>query len=869
MFINLNVHSYYSLLMSSISIDDIISFAKYNNQKYVALVDINVLYGAIEFYDKALANNLKPIIGLQIEYKNQKTILIAKNNDGYHNLIKISSFIMSNEKYDLNSYLNGLAIICEDIGKLALLNAKEWYSFNQKMDNAIACNEVFFQSKDDFDSYKAIKAIRENLSFNDLEKFDENIDCFFITNEQSKKMFSENSLQNLEKLINQCEWSINFNSKRHIPKFDDKYVKNSKMLLQANCCDGLKSRFKTNIFDKKYLDRLKNELEIIDEMGFNDYFLVVQDYVNFAKNNGILVGPGRGSAAGSLVSYALGITDIDPIKNNLIFERFLNPQRKTMPDIDIDFMDNRRDEIVEYLFEKYSKQRVAHIITFQRIKAKMAIRDVARILGIDLKVVGLITKLFNFDNENDIDLAIKNDVNIKKQAELYPDLFKLASKLVGTPRQIGIHAAGIIISDTNLDEIVPTQESSDGILLTQYSMEYLERLGLIKMDILGLTNLTIINEIINVINKTQKKIINLHEIPLNDQNVFKLLIEGKTLGIFQLESSGMTKLIMRIKPKSIEDISITSALFRPGPQQNIWNYLNNRNHPQQIKYLNDAFEKVLKSTSGIIIYQEQVIDIVCLVANYSLAEADNFRRVISKKDVNKMFALKEKFITAAVRNNYSESEANRIYEYIETFANYGFNHSHSLAYSYISYWLAYLKTYFPEEFYCVLMTYCSGSADKLNVLIKEATQLGIKILPPSIVNSGYGFGLTKKTIIFGLSAIKGIGNETIRKIIEIRKKMINNFDNYLTAISTLVKNGISQSYLKILIKAGCFDSLNNNRKYLLINLDEIFSKSKTIDVNGKFIIQPKFVNVELTSDDIENFEKDQKDILGVNFKLGE
>jgi DNA polymerase-3 subunit alpha len=420
-------------------------------------------------------------------------------------------------------------------------------------------------------------------------------------------------------------------------------------------------------------------------MNFSDYFLVVQDYVTFAKDHNILVGPGRGSVAGSLTAYVLGITNVDPIANNLIFERFLNSQRINMPDIDIDFMDTRRNEIIEYLFNHYHKNHVAHIITFQRMKAKMAIRDVGRILSLDLSIVNKIAKSFTVEYDLNIPQAIKDNSVIANYAKQYPTLFDLANKFVNYPRQIGIHAAGVIITDESLEEIIPIQNSTDGIYSTQYSMEYLEPLGLIKMDILGLVNLTIIAQTLELIKQNHNTNINLENISLNDQKVFKQLSKGDTVGIFQLESPGMTNLITKIKPSSIEDISITSALFRPGPQKNIATYIANKANLDSIKYLNKDFEQVLNSTYNIIIYQEQVIEIVQRVANYSLAEADSFRRAISKKNATKLNELGKEFIQAAIRNKYSKTEAQEIYDYIFEFANYGFNHSHSLAYSYISY----------------------------------------------------------------------------------------------------------------------------------------------------------------------------------------
>jgi DNA polymerase-3 subunit alpha len=662
--------------MSSNSIDDIINYAVKNNQKHVALIDINTMYGTMEFYNKAIAKDLLPIIGLKINYDNQPVYLIAKNNDGYHNLLHISSFINTEAKYALNEYLTGLIVIANRSSSLS--KNTDFYSFDE-----IALQEAYFEKQEDVKYVKALMAIKSDALLTEFDNNHEYDDKYMLNQSQAEKKFSKSQLENLDKLVNSCSWSIKFFVETHFVKYDPKT--NSKILLQTKCKEGLKQRLNSANAPSSYIERLVSELNVIDKMNFNDYFLVVQDYVNFAKRNGILVGPGRGSAAGSLVAYVLGITEIDPIKNDLIFERFLNPERATMPDIDIDFMDSRRDEIIQYLYEKYTKDRVAHILTFQRMKAKMAIRDAGRILGIELPIVNNISKLFNYENDLDIDNAIKNDPKISNFATKYPELFDFATKFTNYPRQVGLHAAGVVITNDQLHDFIPVQNSTDGIYSAQYSMEYLEPLGLIKMDILGLVNLTTIDEALKLIKINQSKEIDLSKISLNDAKVFKQLSSGDTVGIFQLESPGMRKLIMDIKPTSIEDISITSALFRPGPQQNIPAYLNNKAHPDKIEYPNDDVKRILQPTYNVIIYQEQVMQIVQQVGNYSLAQADLFRRAISKKNADKLALLEKEFINAAQKNKYSAQETKKIYDYIYKFANYGFNHSHSLAYSYISY----------------------------------------------------------------------------------------------------------------------------------------------------------------------------------------
>jgi DNA polymerase-3 subunit alpha len=684
MFINLLTHSHYSLLNSSISIDDIVAFALKNKQKYVSLIDINTMYGTMEFYNKAIANKLVPIIGLQITYNNQKAVLVAKNYDGYKQLVLISSFVMTNETFEINSFLNNVYVLVDDIDSAIFINNRNSvFSLNQTKRRPIATRECFFENKGDLQSFKAVLAIRDEkqlVEFDNVNDFDNN---YMLNEKEVNNFYSKESLNNLEELLSNCSLDMPAHNKINFVRYDEKIQSN--ILLQTKCKEGLKHRLNSTQAPHIYIERLKKELDIIDQMHFNDYFLVVQDYVNFAKQNGILVGPGRGSAAGSLVAYTLGITEIDPIKYDLIFERFLNPERATMPDIDIDFMDNRRNEVVEYMFERYGHKRVAHIITFQRMKAKMAIRDIGRILDIDLPIINNISKSIPMEYELDITGAIENSKVVASYAKKYPQLFTLATKLVNAPRQIGLHAAGVVVTNNEMDEIIPIQTSSDGLNVTQYSMEYLENLGLIKMDILGLVNLSTINECIKLIKVNHSINIDLSKIPLNDKKTFNQLSKGDTTGIFQLESPGMRNLIVKIKPTSIEDISITSALFRPGPQKNIPTYLQNKAHPHSINYLNNDFKEVLSSTHNIIIYQEQIIQLVQKVANFSLADADLFRRAISKKNAEKLASLQKQFIDGGIKNNYSKEELTKIFDYIFEFANYGFNHSHSLAYAYVSY----------------------------------------------------------------------------------------------------------------------------------------------------------------------------------------
>jgi DNA polymerase-3 subunit alpha len=502
------------------------------------------------------------------------------------------------------------------------------------------------------------------------------------------------------------------------------------------------------------------------------------------------------------------------------------------------------------------------------MKAKMAIRDAGRILGIELPIINSISKLISMQYDLDLVSAIKDSKALSSFATKYEELFDIAQKILNFPRQVGLHAAGVVVANTRIDDVIPTQSSTDGINATQYSMEYLEALGLIKMDILGLVNLTTINETIKLIKKEQSKNLDLSKVNLHDKKVFDQLTSGNTVGIFQLESPGMRNLIMKIKPTSIEDISITSALFRPGPQKNIPEYLKNKAHPQDIKYLNNDFKEVLSSTYNIIIYQEQVIEIVQRVAGFTLAEADLFRRAISKKNADKLSQLREQFIIGGQKNKYSENELVKIFDFIYEFANYGFNHSHSLAYSYVSYWMAYLKTHYPLEYFTVLLSSSANSVDKVSIYAQGARELNIKVTPPSINQSQYSFSIQNKSIIFGFDSIKGIGNETITKILEARNSSTDHkFSNYIQAIGKLCNASVGLKATETLIKVGAFDELleDKSRYFLLTNLPEIYQKATTITKTGEFIIKPVLKEVSETPTIKKELDDEQFNLLGISF----
>ncbi len=817
---NIRVHSYYSLLNSILSIDDILQHAINNHLDYAILTDINNLYGAMEFYTKAVAKKIKPIIGLEITWLDSTFLLYAKNYQGFKKLITISSKIMLDEEFNLNDELdNNLFIVCLDENySNPTLNV--WYPKD------IYINEVNYNNEQDNLSYQVLKAINHNEIL-DLKHLQNNHTCWI-----KEQNVSNIKQQNFQQLIHECNLVID-DFKNRLPAYGQQ---DSKQYLQEVALNGLMEKLdiNDNKMPKEYYDRLMYELDVINELQYNDYFLIVADFISFAKRNDIIIGPGRGSAGGSLVAYALDITEIDPIKYHLIFERFLNKDRKSMPDIDVDIMDSRRDELIYYIFNKYRVENTCQIVTFQRIKHKMAIRDVGRVLNIPLNMIDTISKKIPMSIDTTLVEFAKTNKALVDFYNSYPELFEISDQLYNIPRQFSTHAAGILIANEPMSHIIPVQKGMNGFLLSQWSMEYLETFGLNKIDILGLKNLSIIYETLKLIKDRTNKTIDLKKINLNDKKIFDEIKKANTNGIFQLESPGMKATLTKIQPESIDDISLVSALFRPGPQMMINDYVKTRKDPSLIKYKNEAFKNILSSTNGFIVYQEQVIALIKVVTNFSATKADIFRRAISKKKVELFDQIKTEFIDAAIKNNYPENEANEIWNMILEFANYGFNRSHSIAYAFISYQMMYLKYYYPLEFMIALLMHDGSSNLKDNIYLSEAKKLGIKVVNIDITKADVNFKIVDDNIMLGLQSIKGFGFEMANKIVNIRKQ--NPFDTYEQTISTLAKNKISLKSLEVLIKIGAFDNFKVDRLFLLTNLNNIIKKFEAINpTTGKAI----------------------------------
>ncbi len=848
MYIPLFNKSNYTLLSSLLKIDDIISYAENNNISSISIADTN-MYGTMEFIKKCEKSNIKPIIGLNVILQNYNYVLLAKNYNGYKSLIKLSS--IQNERLiteeDIKKYNDSVICIIpylykENYKELEKIYDNTYLGYTTKNEEKesllITKNIVFFRenlylNKNDSDILPYLYKIRDGKTISD------NIDYEINNHELNIKnildLTDNIGLINTIRIADECNLEFP-KAKNLLPIYE---CENPEQYLFELCKVGLTKRLNGTI-PKNYQERLTYELKIINDMGFPNYFLVVYDFIKFAKKNGILVGPGRGSAAGSLVAYSLGITDINPIEYDLLFERFLNPERKTMPDIDTDFPDNRRDEVIDYVINKYGKRRVCGIVTFGTLSAKQVIRDVSRVLNIpSYKVDGLCKFIPGYTKDKLKDFYEKNP-SFRARIDsdtLLSNMYKIAIKLEGFPRHTSSHAAGIVMSQVDLDEVIPLT-TGDGMYLTSYSMEYLEDLGLLKMDFLGLKNLTIIDNILKDIKEQTGEVIEFSKIPLDDKETLKIFETANTSGIFQFESPGMRNFLRRLKPNTFEDIFAAIALFRPGPAINIDSYIRRKHNEEKITYLDECLEPILKNTYGILIYQEQIMQLASLYANYTLGEADILRRAMSKKKIDLLKNEEEKFILKSVKNHHKKEEAKKIYDLVLNFAGYGFNRSHSVAYAIIAYKMAYLKCHYKDIFFANLLTNVIGSESKTYEYIMEAKANKIEVEKPTINESDSRYIIKNGKIIYPLSNIKSIGTVVSNTIKEAKKngKFIDIYDCF----SRLYIAGIGKKTLEVLINADVFKEFNYNRATLIYNLDSLFNYAElTKDIDPSLVMKPE------------------------------
>lgn len=800
---SLNIKSDYSLLKSLIKINDLIEYAKKNNINILSLCDNN-LCGSLEFYNACKQNNIKCIIGLEYIYENKKIYLFAKNYNGFKNLLLIS-------RYGLKDY--------EDI---ILINDKPIYNFEFYDINKLYFKEIRSLDKENEPALKYLEAIDKNEKIENISNI-ENVTFEII---QDKIV---------EQIIN--EINLNLEHKEEILKYSNE---DSYKLLKQKIVEGTKIKFGETV-PKIYLDRLKYELEIINKMGFCDYFLIVHDYVKYAKDQKILVGPGRGSAAGSLISYVLDITEIDPIKYNLLFERFLNIERVTMPDIDIDFEFDRREEVINYCKNKYGNNKVANIIAFGTLKSRAVIRDLARVMELDVNDLS--------KNINPNLLLKDNYENIKKYLTTYElkKLYKLGLLLEGLKRNITMHAAGIVMSNNDLAQSVPMVLNGESYI-AGYTPEYLEQIGLLKMDFLGLKNLSILRDSIKKVREIDNTF-DIEKIPLNDQKTLDIFKKGNTLGIFQFESSGMINFLKRLDVNSFDDIVVANALFRPGPANNIDLYINYKKGKIKPNYYDERLKNILSPTYGVMIYQEQIMLIASKMAGYTLGEADILRRAMSKKKESVMEKNYTKFIEGALKNGYSLETSKKVFEDIKKFAQYGFNKSHSVAYAYLAYQMAYIKAHYKECFYVSLLTYFNAD-EKINNYIYEARISGVNINKPNINISTNLYEVKDNKVYLPLTSIKGIGTGFVTNLVEERnKKKFQNIFDFVKRVKT------NKTILESLISSGAFDSFEYNRRTLLSNIELICNYSELGDlVDDSFFELTKYE--EFSKKEIMMLEKE-------------
>ena len=852
-FVYLHSYSAYSVLNSGMSVQDYVLALKKLGVKAAGLSDLNFLYGQPQFDKLARQNAIRPLLGLDIVFEDVLLTLYAKDESGYSALINVSSSLgqnanvesilreykthlvaitTSNQAFISDHYQDNPTIIRDVLKRLALifddfyLGVESYHrddetasfirQFAQKYNyQLVAFPHVKYINRQDAINLELAHAIRDDINLEDVKT--KNGDHFLYTFEQLNSLYTALEITTTNTIAQSI--SFTFNEKRgQLLRFPTPDNIDNRLYLKDLCEQAIAQ---LNIDDKAYLSRMAFELDVIDDMGYNDYFLIVHDYVKYAKSQGILVGPGRGSAAGSLVAYLLDITTIDPLKYDLLFERFLNPARQTMPDIDIDFMDVRRDEVIAYLKQKYGETRVANIVTFQTNAARASIRDIGRIYQIDGKHINLLTKSLGtslFDLR-DAYRNIKSFKSLVDSDPFYLEIVSLSAKIEGFPRQTGMHAAGLILNNEPLVASLPVF-NNNGVLMTQYEMAYLEEQGFLKMDILGLTNLTMIDTCLRLIKHYHGVQLDYEKLPFDDEKVYSLIAEGKTMGVFQLESAGMLRAISQIKPTEFNDIVAVLALFRPGPMENIPTYANRKETGARIDYLDEGFKQILDPTYGIIVYQEQIMQIVRHMAGFSYAEADMFRRAISKKDEKKLIKLEKDFLKGASAQGYTISAAKKVFEDIHKFADYGFNKSHSVAYAKLACQMAYLKVYYPLEFYAAILDKATSNDTKFPKIVSEMKQRGIKLLLPSINQSGTAFVPTAKQLRLPLNMIKGISSDKANRFIEERQNNgpFKSLENLLTRAHHF---DVSKSDLRLLVEAGALDEFGYSRKTMLQQVENL------------------------------------------------
>ncbi|MGN0331964.1 MAG: DNA polymerase III subunit alpha [Lachnospiraceae bacterium] len=950
-FAHLHVHTEYSLLDGSNKIKECVARVKELGMNSVAITDHGVMFGVIDFYRAAKAAGIKPVLGCEVyvapgsrfdkeavgngDDRYYHLVLLAENDLGYHNLMKIVSKGFTEGYYYkprvdlevLRKYHEGIialsACLAGEVqknilrgmyseGKEAALRYQDIFGKGnfflelqdhgmqeQKMVNQsllrmsqetgielVATNDIHYTYAEDEKPHDMLLCIQTGKKLSDENRMRYEGGQYYIKSEKEMRElfpYAIQALENTQKIADRCNVEIEFGVTK-LPKYDVPDGYTSWEYLNKLCYEGLEKRYPDP--DDSLKDRLKYELSVIQSMGYVDYFLIVWDFIKYAKDHGIMVGPGRGSAAGSIVSYCLEITSIDPIKYQLLFERFLNPERVSMPDIDVDFCFERRQEVIDYVVRKYGENRVVQIVTFGTMAARGVIRDVGRVMDLPYAFVDSISKMVPKELNITLERALKTSPDLKKAYEEDPqvkELIDASMRLEGLPRHTSMHAAGVVISQKDIDEYVPLSLGSDGSPTTQFTMTTLEELGLLKMDFLGLRTLTVIRDAVNLAETSSGKKIDINAIDFSDKAVLDSIGTGKTDGVFQLESAGMKSFMKELKPQSLEDIIAGISLYRPGPMDFIPQYIKGKNHPETITYDCPQLEPILKPTYGCIVYQEQVMQIVRDLAGYTLGRSDLLRRAMSKKkgDVmqrerqNFVYGNPEENVPGCIANGIDEKTANKIYDDMIDFAKYAFNKSHAAAYAVVSYQTAWLKYYYPVEFMAALMTSVIDNPGKVAEYIYTCRHMGIDILPPDI-NKGVGtFSVDNGNIRYGLAAIKSIGRPVIESILAERKER-GEFKNLKDFIERMSGKEINKRTIENFIKSGAFDSLKGTRKQLMIVyvqiLDQV-NQERKYSMTGQMSLfdmvdDEQKAEFDIPLPDVGEYEKEtklafEKEVLGV------
>lgn len=885
-FVHLHNHSEFSLLDGACRIRDLVAKAAELKMPAIAITDHGVLYGVIDFYREAKKQGIKPIIGCEVYVATRSRfdrevrldddqyhlVLLCTNEIGYQNLVQLVSHAYLEGFYYkprvdrelLAKYSEGLialsACIAGEIPQLIIagkideayetaklyqgifgkdnfylevqdhgikeeqLVNKVLFEISDKLSiPVVATNDIHYITKNDAAVHDVLLCIQTQTNVNNERRMRFPGNEFYLKNaEEMQALFPnrEEVITNSLKIAERCNVDFEF-GEFHLPYFPIPEGYNEASYLKKIVVDNFNLKYPHPT--EETVNRLNYELDMIIQMGFAAYFLIVYDLVAWSKANGIPVGPGRGSAAGSLVSYVLDITTIDPLKYDLLFERFLNPERVSMPDIDIDFCFKKRDRVIDYIVARYGSDRVAQIITFGTMAARAAIRDVGRALDIPYGEVDKIARMIPTELGVTIDKSLEISVELMQAYQVDYNTRKIidiAKSIEGMPRHASVHAAGVVIGREELKTILPLQKMADGHIVTQFAKETVEDIGLLKMDILGLRTLTVIDRAIDIIKKTQQVTLDINNLPLDDESVYKLLSEGRTIGVFQLESDGLRRILCDLKPERFEDIIAVIALYRPGPLGSgmVDDFINRKNGKQEIAYLHPDLKEILEETYGVILYQEQVMRITEELANFSLGEADVLRRAMGKKKPQELALQRDKFIAGAADNNINENISSRLFDLMESFAGYGFNKSHSAAYALISYQTAYLKANYPVEYMCAFLSSIIDNQDKVVFYLQECQKLGIKILPPDINESFENFTVLQEGIRFGLGAIKNVGHNAVKNIVEVRKK--GKFVSLFDFCQKIDLTMLNKRMMEHLIVAGCFDNLNITRKQALSIADD-------------------------------------------------